>query len=146
MAEEINENVEEVVDDQTTEDTEEHASEQPEAQASEHASDKPVEQSTFNKYREAYLRQQLSEMKVNNDEMESALKFVDGEADTTDSNLDEVFRKLQLRMRLNERQRYADPSPMNGAKDRPKRIGRNELQDYGKQIYKRARNKTRGNL
>lgn len=85
--------------------------------------DKPVDQSTFNKYREAFLREQLSQMNVNKDEMDAAIQFVDERADDTDSNLDDVFRQLKVRMRLNERKSYIDPSPMTGhdyGRPRPK--------------------------
>ncbi len=83
------------------------------------APDKPVEQSQFNKYRDAYLREQLSKKGVKDGaEVESAMKFINEKADDTDSNLDDAFRQLQVRMRLDERlaePKYVDATPMNGS-------------------------------
>ena len=76
--------------------------------------DKPVEQSQFNKYRDAY--------------------------DETDSNLDQVFDDLKVRMRLQERVKYVDPSPMNFARQYPAPV---DLREVGHQMYKELKRKGR---
>lgn len=74
----------------------------------------PVE--LFKKYREAYLRERLKEMNVKDHEIDAAIKFIDERVDENDSNLDDVFDELKVRMRLDKRPPvlpYVDPSPMN---------------------------------
>lgn len=105
-------------------------------QAAQPKPDKPVEQSQFNKYRDAYLRQELARMNVKDAEMDAAISFIDERADDTDSNLDDVFRQLKVRMRLDERQKYVDPSPMNGPKVKPQYVDRGEI---GKQTFERLK-------
>lgn len=102
---------------------------------------KPVEQSQFNKYREAYLRERLREMNVKDGaEIEAALKFINERADETDSNLDQVFDDLKVRMRLQERVNYVDPSPMNFARQYPAPV---DLREVGREMYKELKRKGR---
>lgn len=103
--------------------------------------DKPVEQSQFNKYREAYLRERLRAMNVTEGaEIDAALKFIDERADDTDSNLDQLFDDLKVRMRLEQRVKYVDPSPMNFARQYPAQV---DLREVGHQIYKELKRKGR---
>jgi hypothetical protein len=103
--------------------------------------DKPVEQSQFNKYREAYLRERLREMNVKEGaEIEAALKFINERADETDSNLDQVFDDLKVRMRLQERVNYVDPSPMNFARQYPAPV---DLREVGREMYRNLKRKGR---
>lgn len=133
MSEELqNEVTEEVTEEQTQEETPKP--------------DKPVEQSQFNRYRDAYLREQLTEMKIKEGaEMTTALKFIDDRADDMDGNLDELFRDLKVRMRLEERIKpaYVDPSPMNGAKDRPRHADKTQI---GTEAFSRVKHKLGGRL
>ena len=103
--------------------------------------DKPVEQSQFNKYREAYLRERLRAMNVTEGaEIDAALKFINERADETDSNLDQVFDDLKVRMRLEQRVKYVDPSPMNFAREYPAQV---DLREVGRQMYKELKRKGR---
>lgn len=104
------------------------------------AEDKPVEQSTFNKYREAYLKQKLAEMNVEDNEVQSAIDFINERTDGTDSNMTTVMRELQTRMRLDERKSYIDPSSLGGGDTRPRPRG---LKGYGRKAYDRVKNKKR---
>ena len=82
----------------------------------EHEVNQAVPVELFNKYREAYLRERLKEMNVKDHEINAAMKFINERVDENDSNLDEVFDELKVRMRLNKRPKklpYVDPSPMN---------------------------------
>ena len=102
---------------------------------------KPVEQSQFNKYREAYLRERLRAMNVKEGaETDAALKFIDERADENDSNLDQVFDDLKVRMRLEQRVKYVDPSPMNFARQYPAPV---DLREVGHQMYKELKRKGR---
>jgi hypothetical protein len=103
--------------------------------------DKSVEQSQFNKYREAYLRERLREMNVKEGaETDAALKFIDERADENDSNLDQVFDDLKVRMRLEQRVNYVDPSPMNFARQYPAQV---DLREVGHQMYRNLKRKGR---
>jgi hypothetical protein len=103
--------------------------------------DKPVEQSQFNKYREAYLRERLRAMNVKEGaETDAALEFINERADETDSNLDQLFDDLKVRMRLNQRVNYVDPSPMNFAREYPAPV---DLREVGRQMYKELKRKGR---
>lgn len=103
--------------------------------------DKPVEQSQFNKYREAYLRERLRAMNVTEGaEIDAALKFIDERADDTDSNLDQLFDDLKVRMRLEQRVKYVDPSPMNFARQYPAQV---DLREVGRKMYKELKRKGR---
>jgi hypothetical protein len=102
---------------------------------------KPVEQSQFNKYRDAYLRERLREMNVKEGpEIDAAIKFINKRADETDSNLEQVFDDLKVRMRLEQRVKYVDPSPMNFARQYPAPV---DLRDVGRQMYKELKRKGR---
>jgi hypothetical protein len=103
--------------------------------------DKPVEQSQFNKYREAYLRERLRALNVNEDaEIDAAIKFINERADETDSNLDQLFDDLKVRMRLEQRVKYVDPSPMNFARQYPAPV---DLREVGHQMYRNLKRKGR---
>jgi hypothetical protein len=103
--------------------------------------DKPVEQSQFNKYRDAYLRERLRAMNVKEGaETDAALEFINERADETDSNLEQVFDDLKVRMRLQERVNYVDPSPMNFARQYPAPV---DLREVGRQMYKELKRKGR---
>lgn len=103
--------------------------------------DKPVEQSQFNKYREAYLRERLRALNVNEGaEIDAAIKFINERADETDSNLEQLFDDLKVRMRLQERVKYVDPSPMNFARQYPAPV---DLREVGHQMYKELKRKGR---
>ena len=54
--------------------------------------------------------------------MDAAIKYIDEKADDTDSNLDDVFHDLKVRMRLEERinPKPVDPNPMNHERQRPR--------------------------
>ena len=102
--------------------------------------EKTVNAELFKKYREAYLRERLKEMNVKDYEINAAMKFINERVDENDSNLDEVFDELKVRMRLDKRPPvlpYVDPSPMNWP-NAPwtKPIDRG---DIGKQIFERLR-------
>jgi hypothetical protein len=102
---------------------------------------KPVEQSQFNKYRDAYLRERLREMNVKEGaEIEAAIKFIDERADETDSNLEQLFDDLKVRMRLQERVKYVDPSPMNFARQYPAQV---DLREVGREMYRNLKRKGR---
>jgi hypothetical protein len=102
---------------------------------------KPVEQSQFNKYRDAYLRERLREMNVKEGaEIEAAIKFINERADETDSNLEQLFDDLKVRMRLEQRVKYVDPSPMNFARQYPAQV---DLREVGMQMYKELKRKGR---
>lgn len=120
--------IEEVADVEETEQVEEKVEEQPK--------DKSVEPSQFAKYRDAYLKHRLTGYEVNDEELNAALTFINGKADDTDSNLEEVFTQLRVRMRLDKRQEYADPSPMNGQRDRPRPRNPEEI---GHEMYSRLK-------
>lgn len=78
--------------------------------------EKTVNIDVFKKYREAYLRERLKEMNVKDHEINAAMKFINEHVDENDSNLDEVFDELKVRMRLDKRPKklpFVDPSPMN---------------------------------
>jgi hypothetical protein len=103
--------------------------------------DKPVEQSQLNKYREAYLRERLRAMNVKEGaEIDAAIKFINERADETDSNLDQLFDDLKVRMRLQERVKYVDPSPMNFARQYPAQV---DLREVGREMYKELKRKGR---
>lgn len=103
--------------------------------------DKPVEQSQFNKYRDAYLRERLRAMNVKEGaEIEAAIKFINERADETDSNLEQVFDDLKVRMRLQERVKYVDPSPMNFARQYPAPV---DLREVGREMYRELKRKGR---
>lgn len=103
--------------------------------------DKPVEQSQFNKYRDAYLRERLRAMNVKEGaEIEAAIKFINERADETDSNLEQVFDDLKVRMRLEQRVKYVDPSPMNFARQYPAQV---DLREVGREMYKELKRKGR---
>ena len=103
--------------------------------------DKPVEQSQFNKYRDAYLRERLRAMNVKEGaEIDAAIKFINERADETDSNLDQLFDDLKVRMRLQERVKYVDPSPMNFARQYPAPV---DLREVGRQMYRELKRKGR---
>lgn len=97
--------------------------------------EKTVNVDIFNKYREAFLREKLRELNVKDHEMDAALNFINERVDENDSNLDDVIDELKVRMRLEQRRRYVDPSPMNSPW-KPKPIDRG---DVGKQIFERLR-------
>ena len=68
------------------------------------------------KYSDAHTGERLKEMNVKDHEINAAMKFINERVDENDSNLDEVFDELKVRMRLNKRPKklpYVDPSPMN---------------------------------
>lgn len=94
-------------------------------------------------YRDVYLRQKLGEMKVSNDEMETALTFVNERTDEDDGNLEYVLQTLDSRMRLQQRQAkrsYADPSAGNSGRGKtPKK----DLRKEGAKSWKRVRSKVR---
>jgi hypothetical protein len=103
--------------------------------------DKPVEQSQFNKYREAYLRERLRAMNVKEGaEIDAAIKFINERADENDSNLDQLFDDLKVRMRLEQRVKYVDPSPMNFARQYPAPV---DLREVGHQMYRELKRKGR---
>jgi len=132
MSEEVkNENIEEQAEE--VEQAEEQA--QPKT-------DKPVEQSTFNKYREAYMRQELARMNVKDEEMDAAMRFIDERADDKDENLPDVFKQLKVRMRLNERQSYIDPTPMSG-QDFDRARYRKDYEGIGRKAFDRIRGRIR---
>jgi hypothetical protein len=102
---------------------------------------KPVEQSQFNKYRDAYLRERLREMNVKEGaEIDAAIKFINERADETDSNLEQVFDDLKVRMRLEQRVKYVDPSPMNFARQYPAQV---DLREVGREMYRNLKRKGR---
>ncbi|MED3764707.1 hypothetical protein [Ureibacillus terrenus] len=99
--------------------------------------EKTVNVDIFNKYRGAFLREKLRELNVKDHEMDAALNFINERVDENDSNLDDVIDELKVRMRLEQRRQYVDPSPMNPAAWKPKpSIDR---RDTGKQIFERLR-------
>lgn len=78
--------------------------------------EKTVNAELFNKYRNAYLRERLKKMNVKDHEINAAMKFINEHVDENDSNLNDVFDELKVRMRLDKRPPvlpYVDPSPMN---------------------------------
>jgi hypothetical protein len=100
-----------------------------------------MDKERFNKYREAYLRERLRAMNVKEGaETDAALEFINERADETDSNLDQLFDDLKVRMRLQERVKYVDPSPMNFAREYPAQV---DLRDVGMQMYKELKRKGR---
>jgi hypothetical protein len=110
-----------------------------EVQTQQGKQDKPVEQSQFNKYRDAYLRERLREMNVKEGaEIEAAIKFIDERADETDSNLEQLFDDLKVRMRLEQRVKYVDPSPMNFAREYPAQV---DLREVGREMYRNLKRK-----
>lgn len=133
MSEEKKDVTEEVED---TEKVEEKDDKQEEAKQ-----DKPVEQSTFNKYRDAYMREKLSELKVKDEEVDAAMQFIDERTDDTDSNIDSVLHDLRVRMRLEERinPKPVDPNPMNGFRQRPRKKNPEEI---GHKAWNRIKNNT----
>jgi hypothetical protein len=103
--------------------------------------DKEQQQERFSKYREAYLRERLRAMNVKEGaEIDAAIKFINERADETDSNLDQLFDDLKVRMRLQERVKYVDPSPMNFARQYPSQV---DLRDVGMQMYRNLKRKGR---
>ena len=103
--------------------------------------EKTVNAELFNKYREAYLRERLNEMNVKDHEINAAIKFINEHVDENDSNLDEVFDELKVRMRLEERLKkppYVDPSPMNFE---VKRRGSVNYREFGWELAKRLKEK-----
>lgn len=103
--------------------------------------DKPVEQSQFNKYREAYLRERLRAMNVKEGaEIDAAIKFINERADENDSNLDQLFNDLKVRMRLEQRVKYVDPSLLNFARQYPAQV---DLREVGRKMYKELKRKER---
>src|SRR5690625_1821382 len=124
------------------ENIEEHAEEVEQEEQAQPKTDKPVEQSTFNKYREAYLRQELSEMNVKDEEMGAAIRFINERADDKDENLPDVFKQLKVRMRLNERQSYIDPTPMSG-QDFDRARYRKDYEGIGRKAFDRIRGRSR---
>lgn len=137
MSEEKKDVTEEVKDEEQTEEVEEKDDDK----QAEDKPDKPVEQSTFNKYRDAYMRERLSELKVNDEEVESAMQFIDERTDDTDSNIDSVLHDLRVRMRLEERinPKPVDPNPMNGFRQRPRKKNPEEI---GHKAWDRIKNNT----
>jgi hypothetical protein len=112
-----------------------------EVQTQQGKQDKPVGQSQFNKYRAAYLRERLRAMNVKEGaEIEAAIKFIDERADETDSNLEQVFDDLKVRMRLEQRVKYVDPSPMNFARQYPAQV---DLREVGREMYRNLKRKGR---
>lgn len=90
--------------------------------------DKPVEQSQFNKYRAAYLREQLAALNIKQGvETDAAIAFIEEKADETDSNLSEVLHELKLRMRVEERKSYVDPSMGNSIRSKPAAVDRSQI-------------------
>jgi|SRR5699024_978300 len=75
----------------------------------------------FNKYRRAYLTQQLKEVGVKDSELDASLSFIDERVDQQDGNLSEVMDELKVRIRADERQakKYVDPSLGNEPRKRP---------------------------
>lgn len=103
--------------------------------------EKTVNAELFNKYREAYLRERLKEMNVKDHEINAAIKFINEHVDENDSNLDEVFDELKVRMRLDKRQKkppYVDPSPMNFE---VKRRGSVDYRQIGWELAKRLKDR-----
>ena len=98
--------------------------------------EKTVNAELFNKYRGAFLREKLRELNIKDHEMDAALNFINERVDENDSNLDDVIDELKVRMRLEQRRRYVDPSPGNPAAWKPRPIDRG---DIGKQIFERLR-------
>lgn len=99
------------------------------------------QQQRFSKYRDAYLRERLRAMNVKEGaETDAALKFIDERADENDSNLDQVFDDLKVRMRLEQRVNYVDPSPMNFAREYPAQV---DLREVGRQMYRNLKRKGR---
>jgi hypothetical protein len=100
-----------------------------------------MDKERFNKYREAYLRERLRALNVNEGaETDAALEFINERADETDSNLDQVFDDLKVRMRLQERVKYVDPSPMNFARQYPAQV---DLREVGREMYRNLKRKGR---
>lgn len=103
--------------------------------------EKTVNIDVFKKYREAYLRERLKEMNVKDHEINAAIKFIDERVDENDSNLDEVFDELKVRMRLDERLKkppYVDPSPLNFERQR---LGAVDYRQVGWELFKRLKQK-----
>src|SRR5699024_7311864 len=75
----------------------------------------------FNKYRRAYLTQQLKEVGVNDSGLDGSLSFIDSRVDQQDGNLSVVMDELKVRIRADERQakKYDDPSTGYAARKRP---------------------------
>jgi hypothetical protein len=100
-----------------------------------------MDKERFNKYREAYLRERLRAMNVNEGaEIDAAIEFINERADDTDSNLDQLFDDLKVRMRLEQRVKYVDPSPMNFAREYPAQV---DLREVGRQMYRELKRKGR---
>lgn len=103
--------------------------------------EKTVNAELFNKYREAYLRERLKEMNVKDHEINAAMKFINEHVDENDSNLDEVFDELKVRMRLDKRPKklpFVDPSPMNFE---VQRLGTVDYRQVGWKLAKKLKEK-----
>lgn len=74
----------------------------------------------FNKYRQAYLKQELKEAGVKDSELDASLTFIDERVSDDDSDLSEVMDELKVRIRADERQakKYVDPSLGNEPRKR----------------------------
>jgi len=83
--------------------------------------DKHTQDDRFNKYRQAYLMQELKEVGVKDSELDASLTFIDERVDEQDGNLGEVMDELKVRIRADERQakKYVDPSLGNEPRKRP---------------------------
>lgn len=116
--------------------------EEPEEVEETQPEDKPVASSQFNKYREAYIRERLRDMKVTGEaEQKAAIQFIDERSDVTDSNFDEIIDQLRIRLRVDERKGYIHQSSLGGGSGRPQ--ARNNSGTYGKELYERIKNKGR---
>lgn len=114
---------------------------QKQLEKNEHEVKQAVPAELFNKYREAYLRERLKEMNVKDHEINAAIKFIDEHVDENDSNLNEVFDELKVRMRLDKRPKklpYVDPSPMNFE---VQRLGTVDYRQVGWELFKRLKQK-----
>ncbi|MBM7598028.1 hypothetical protein JOC34_000385 [Virgibacillus halotolerans] len=92
----------------------------------------------FQKYRDAFLREQMAMKGVKPDEMDSALTFVNDRLADDESNLEGVMFDLRVQMRLGGRRKYADPSMGNGSKVKPPR---KDGYDVGRKLFDKIRNK-----
>lgn len=94
----------------------------------------------YQRYREAYIRERLRSEKVKDGaEMDAALSFVTERLNDDDTNFDDVMRQLKVRMRLNKRKQYVDPSPFNpGVSYTPQQ---RDLTEVGSEMFKNLKKK-----
>lgn len=93
----------------------------------------------YEQYRNVYIEKRLNELgRLSEYERESALTFMMAHLAPDDANMDEVLHEIKVRMRLDERRAYVDPSPMNGPATWPRP---RDLAEVGRKAYERLKRK-----